>query len=250
MPRRKRTTCNPRKGQLVFLESPQPGLLHEYGAPPQKADPIRVPTRPLDHNASTSWVSPQFEQMGPIHFQGRRRPQHVSVNSTVHSRTHETSCVGGRSLPRKPSVCKFPSLSFDSQTIAAKSKKQSVCARRKPALPVCTKGRINPPLSPVPQDISSSSAPSPPDIRTPNRSPQYTPSTKLPAESRTPLSREQSEQPDGLDTPSVRRQGQVLAEDTPEQDYGVRVTWRRRQQLMRYLKERGKLKSSEILVKQ
>lgn len=41
----------------------------------------------------------------------------------------------------------------------------------------------------------------------------------------------------------------VLVQDTPEHEYGLRITWRRRRELMNYLKERGKLKSSEILVK-
>ncbi|XP_018893804.1 RAD9, HUS1, RAD1-interacting nuclear orphan protein 1 isoform X3 [Gorilla gorilla gorilla] len=43
--------------------------------------------------------------------------------------------------------------------------------------------------------------------------------------------------------------GPVLVEDTPEDKYGIKVTWRRRQHLLAYLRERGKLSRSQFLVK-
>lgn len=52
-----------------------------------------------------------------------------------------------------------------------------------------------------------------------------------------------------LGTPSSPEPGPVLAEDTPEEKYGVKVTWRRRQHLLAYLRERGKLSRSQFLVK-
>ncbi|XP_069484607.1 RAD9, HUS1, RAD1-interacting nuclear orphan protein 1 [Ambystoma mexicanum] len=58
---------------------------------------------------------------------------------------------------------------------------------------------------------------------------------------------------DGLESSSSNPEGlapfPVLVADTPEQEYGIRITWRRRRELMKYLKERGKLHNNEILVK-
>ncbi|XP_053318712.1 RAD9, HUS1, RAD1-interacting nuclear orphan protein 1 [Spea bombifrons] len=247
MPRRKQTACNPRKPRLVFLESPQAGHLHEYGAHPQKTDPIQVPTKPLDHNASTSWVSPQFDQAAQLHFPARRRPQHTSINSTLHDGTRDTSRGQKRGAAKKASVCNFPSLSFTSET-AEKTRRKSVCVRRKPALQVCTEGKAR--LSPILQESLHGKALSPPDIRTPDVSLECEPSARLEDETRTPRSRARAERDAVPETPQVAGPGQVLAEDTPEHEYGLRITWRRRKPLMRYLKERGKLQISQTLVKQ
>ncbi|XP_062339125.1 RAD9, HUS1, RAD1-interacting nuclear orphan protein 1 [Osmerus eperlanus] len=49
-------------------------------------------------------------------------------------------------------------------------------------------------------------------------------------------------------TPLHRQTLETLVGDTPEREYGVKVTWRRRQGLMKLLKERGKLSTSETLI--
>ncbi|XP_075066668.1 RAD9, HUS1, RAD1-interacting nuclear orphan protein 1-like [Mixophyes fleayi] len=247
MPPKKRTSCNPRKGRLVFLESPRQGSIHEYGTAPQKAEnPKCVPTKPLDQSTSTSWVSPQFNQTVELNFPARRRLRNTSNNSTVQSRAGDVSKSRLRAPGRKQSVCKFPSLSFSSEETATIIQTQSFCARR-------PKPNLIPP-APVPRspvlDLSSSKALSPPDIQTPETSP--TQSRLLPpgiAGIQTPVSRGWAEPCDTPDTSLVDGPGQVLAEDTPEHEYGVRITWRRRQELMKYLKSRGKLKSSEVLVR-
>ncbi|XP_067906803.1 RAD9, HUS1, RAD1-interacting nuclear orphan protein 1 [Heterodontus francisci] len=41
---------------------------------------------------------------------------------------------------------------------------------------------------------------------------------------------------------------EVLVQDTPEHEYGLKATWRRRPHIMQYLKDHGKLTSSEVLV--
>ena len=41
----------------------------------------------------------------------------------------------------------------------------------------------------------------------------------------------------------------VLVTDTPEEEYGVRVTWRQRPHILKYLRDRGKLSAADILVK-
>lgn len=47
---------------------------------------------------------------------------------------------------------------------------------------------------------------------------------------------------------SCGRKMSVLVRDTPEHEYGVRVTWRRRSLLMKYLREKGVLSTSDTLV--
>ncbi|XP_041727239.1 uncharacterized protein LOC121557837 [Coregonus clupeaformis] len=49
-------------------------------------------------------------------------------------------------------------------------------------------------------------------------------------------------------TPPHTVTSEILATDTPERDYGVKVTWRRRKGLMRLLRDRGQLTSAEALI--
>lgn len=52
-----------------------------------------------------------------------------------------------------------------------------------------------------------------------------------------------------MSTPKSPEPGPVLVTDTPEEKYGIKVTWRRRRHLFAYLRERGKLSRSQFLVK-
>ncbi|XP_047431489.1 RAD9, HUS1, RAD1-interacting nuclear orphan protein 1 [Mugil cephalus] len=49
-------------------------------------------------------------------------------------------------------------------------------------------------------------------------------------------------------TPPCNQPPDILAPDTPERDYGVKVTWRRRKGLMLLLKEKGYLSESDALI--
>ncbi|XP_049331080.1 RAD9, HUS1, RAD1-interacting nuclear orphan protein 1 [Astyanax mexicanus] len=49
------------------------------------------------------------------------------------------------------------------------------------------------------------------------------------------------------DQPSTQNMS-VLVKDTPERDYGLKVTWRRRKKLMNLLSERGQLLVSEAMI--
>lgn len=44
------------------------------------------------------------------------------------------------------------------------------------------------------------------------------------------------------------RSAALLVRDTPERDYGIKVTWRRRKKLMRLLAERGQLHNTEAMI--
>lgn len=45
-----------------------------------------------------------------------------------------------------------------------------------------------------------------------------------------------------------RNRPHILVDDTPERDYGLKVTWRRRKNLMLMLKDRGHLSESDALI--
>ncbi|XP_074554458.1 RAD9, HUS1, RAD1-interacting nuclear orphan protein 1 [Halichoeres trimaculatus] len=49
-------------------------------------------------------------------------------------------------------------------------------------------------------------------------------------------------------TPPCQQPPDILVADTPERDYGVKVSWRRRRGLMLLLKDRGQLSDSDVLV--
>lgn len=187
-------------------------------------------------------MSPQFDQTVELHFPARRRLRHTSSNTTLQSRPGDTSRNALRAATRKQSVCKFPSLSFTSQNTTSVIQTQSFCARRRPKQKLV----LQTPMPESPQRSCDNTA-SPPDIRTPDASPAQT-TTLAPATAGlpTPVSRRDTTQ-DAANTPQGSRQ--VLAEDTPEHEYGVRVTWRRRQGLMKYLESRGRLQSSQVQVK-
>lgn len=53
----------------------------------------------------------------------------------------------------------------------------------------------------------------------------------------------------GMDPCGRGEAAAVLVTDTPEHEYGVKVTWRRRPHIMKYLREQGKLSAEDILVK-
>ncbi|XP_061570507.1 RAD9, HUS1, RAD1-interacting nuclear orphan protein 1 [Cololabis saira] len=49
-------------------------------------------------------------------------------------------------------------------------------------------------------------------------------------------------------TPPCHQQPDILVADTPERDYGVKVTWRRRKGFMLMMKERGHLSESDVII--
>lgn len=49
-------------------------------------------------------------------------------------------------------------------------------------------------------------------------------------------------------TPPCNQQPDIMVADTPESDYGLKVTWRRRRGQMFLLKERGHLSDSDVLI--
>lgn len=149
------------------------------------------------------------------------------------------------------STCKFPQLTFESPPSSSSETVISL-NREEPCL--SEKDTPRRPLVPLlsPQSCGELSV----------HAPQSLPHVFIPPAIQTPGSsvREEPASPDqkenslpgcilGPGAPNSPEPGPVLVKDTPEEKYGLKVTWRRRRHLFAYLKERGKLDKSQFLVK-
>ncbi|XP_058937400.1 RAD9, HUS1, RAD1-interacting nuclear orphan protein 1 [Kogia breviceps] len=239
MPPRKKRRQISQKPQLLFYQQPLEGPKHCCGSPQLPVTHTRqVASKPVDHSAITSWVSPQFDTTAESWF---------PVNRKCHHRDQ------ARRSSRKSTSSKFPHLTFESP--------QSSASSARPGIPLIRDGPSQPekdisgrPLVPMlsPQSCGELSAHAlqnfpyvfiPPDIQSPEASGQGGP---IPSEQR-----ENSLPSCSLrtSTPKSPEPGPVLVKDTPEEKYGIKVTWRRRRHLFTYLRERGKLSRSQFLVK-
>ncbi|XP_068163317.1 RAD9, HUS1, RAD1-interacting nuclear orphan protein 1 [Antennarius striatus] len=288
MPRKATKTAKP---PLLFLESPV------RGARVQNVPEVRAAFNPKDfctekreHNSTHhSWVSPQFDTSlaAPPVRRGRRK---------CHSSTGVFQSYS--QLPKKNTVCKFPSLTFKTRG-RDEPRQQRNTNKKKVTECTAVSDEGNQPQGPCQTKRTVSST-------------QYTDAPKTQAtsirkrnvkrccQSVTPSSRyldqpetqsiqvtEKCAIPDGtsapeancfvlppdVDTPKVLQEGgsypsfssehlllsrsssptcnhslDILVTDTPERDYGMKVTWRRRRDLMLLLKERDLLSDSEILI--
>lgn len=239
MPPRRKRGGTAQKAQLLFHHQPLEGPRRRSGAPPRPVTHTReAHSRPIDHSTSTSWVTPQFD---------------LSVGSCLadHRKRHHQDRAR---YSRRKSAPKFPHLSFESPepslssatlarpsiTEPPKPPEKKVC--RSPLIPVLSPQSQGQPSGHARQSFPHAFIPS--DIQTPGPA-----STKEgPA---TPEQRKNSLLGCSLHTgtPKSTEPGPVLVEDTPEEKYGIKVTWRRRQQLLAHLQERGKLSRSQVHVK-
>nr|XP_033808312.1 tubby-related protein 3 isoform X2 [Geotrypetes seraphini] len=289
MPRRKNATCNPRKAQLLFHESPRNGPTHQYGTQlPGAENPRHVAAKSIDQSVACSWVSPQFDEPVELCY-ASCRSQHCPANKTVHLQ-HQSreanhnllSVVGGC---RKSTVKKFPPLAFQNsmaslgtrnlsaslwdfrlmsrniKEVASSTGLETSSGHSSEKNQRCNKTQDSPSL--VFHNTEINSIFSLPNIQTSENNPFWTckkmqnrSSQRDMLEERMPYSKQHTMLCQDLkelnvsgSTPERMASMHVLVEDTPEHQYGMRITWRRRQKLMKYLKERGKLKSCEIQVK-
>ncbi|NXX54904.1 RHNO1 protein, partial [Scopus umbretta] len=254
MPPKKKCNHKARKAELVFLEKPREGPVHCYETLLHSAEnPRRVPTKPVDHNTSAAWVCPQFETTKSVVLKacqkkdrGHHRPQNQDAS---HSSLH----AGGAC--RRAIACKFPPLTFenpegypvrppDHPNCSRKNTQRSHSQPRRTAAKAsiqvnCLENCKEILLLPAPQPVESEIC-SPPDIETPQ-----VPSLRNWGRSSTlPQTSGHARHPEkelafGIDPRGREESAAVLVTDTPEHEYGVKVTWRQRPQLMKYLQERG-----------
>lgn len=235
MPPRKRRGQPSHKAQLIFHQQPLEGPKHHCGSKQQRHTHTRkVPSKPIDHRAIASWVSPQFDTTVKSLFPACRK--HHQDRARLSSRK---------------STCKFPCLIFESPQSSSSPETVGI-----PLVRECptrlekdiSRQPLVPMLSPqsceeLPADTFQSS----PcvfavlDIQTPG-----------PSVGEDPRPSEQRENSLSVCVhtcpPHSPEPGPVLVRDTPEEKYGIKVTWRRRRHLFAYLRERGKLSRSQFLV--
>ncbi|NWU05126.1 RHNO1 protein, partial [Cephalopterus ornatus] len=245
MPPKKKCTHKARKAELVFLEKPRAGPIHCYETPlPLAQNPRRVPTKPVDRSTSAAWVCPQFETTKPVVLkacQKKHRGPHKPRNQDAkHSSLH----AGGAC--RRAAACKFPPLTFENPEGHAghsldhpkHSRKDTQCSHSQLKKGTAANANIQvqgpencrePVLQPVErEDAEAPRVPSLTNWRCSNTLSQSS-DTWHP----------EKELAVGIDTCGRGKSAAVLVTDTPEREYGVKVTWRRRPNLMKYLRERG-----------
>lgn len=204
-------------------------------------------------------VCPQFDTTKPLVLKPRQKkhrgPQKFYNQDANHSSFH----AGGAC--RGAVACRFPPLTFENpKGHAVPPLDESNClrknARRSPNQPkkgiaanaiIQVKSPENcgePAPHPVeqqvpsPSDAEAAQVPSPRNGRSSNTlspsSHAWHPEEALPL---------------GIDACGRGGAAAVLVADTPEHEYGMKVTWRRRPHIMKYLREQGKLSAADILVK-
>ncbi|NWX90979.1 RHNO1 protein, partial [Nothoprocta pentlandii] len=251
-PKKKKCPRQARKAELVFLERPRGGPVRAWESPlPPAKNPRLVPTKPADQSAATAWVCPQFGTSEPVSLEGCQKSHRAQNWDALHpGALHQ----GGAS--RKVTPCKFPPLTFETSEGPAchlsdhpdPSRRNARLPRRQPPKRAVAKANIPadspekgrelsslPDAQPVEPEVSSS-----PEARAqtlpPGRSrscsstlPQMSGHAWLP---RSTLAL-------AVDPPGREDLTAVLVTDTPEHAYGLRVTWRQRPHILRYLRERG-----------
>ncbi|XP_078194578.1 RAD9, HUS1, RAD1-interacting nuclear orphan protein 1 isoform X2 [Callithrix jacchus] len=225
MPPRKKRRQPSQKAQLLFHQQPLEGPKHRYAST----------QLPITH---TRQVSPDFDTTAGSLFPAYQKHHHQDR---------------ARHLSRKSTTSKFPQLNFESPQSSSSETLGIPLIREFPSQSEKPVSRR--PLVPVlsPQSCGDMSAQAlqslpyvfiPPDIQTPE-------SSSMKEGLIPPDQKENNLSSCSLHTgtPSSLEPGPVLVKDTPEDKYGIKVTWRRRQHLFAYLRERGKLSRSQFLVK-
>ncbi|XP_003796482.1 RAD9, HUS1, RAD1-interacting nuclear orphan protein 1 isoform X1 [Otolemur garnettii] len=240
MPPRKKRPQRSQKTQLLFRQQPLEGTKHRYESPQRPLTLTRqVPSKPIDQSTITSWISPEFDTAAESWSLAYRKCHHRDQ---------------ARRKSRKSGTSKFPHLTFESLHSSSISETlESPLIKECPNQQEKNNSRrlLVPVLSPQSSgDLSIHALQSlpyvfiPPDIQTPESS--------FVKEESVPQDQKENSLPycsGHTNTPSSPEPGPVLVKDTPENKYGIKVTWRRRQHLLAYLRERGKLSRSQFLVK-
>ncbi|CAM4563403.1 unnamed protein product [Leuciscus chuanchicus] len=269
MPRtsHKKRLLNPHKSQLLFVEAPINGPKHEYGPQPRSAIHPRsfISEKQQQSGAPcTSWVSPEFNSLETTTVSRGKRAYQAATKIT-----NKVSVLG---LPpaRKRRGCKYTPLSFDATTgrenlhsswtkndrlvssdshqkelqetsrrtqFSRKGVERKMAGRitsatsRRTCVSFCKNGNgINKDSIHTP---NTSTVPEPPNVETPEM-PHFSGTSPTNVQHLL-FSSNQAKTPPRTENTSI------LVKDTPEKDYGLRVTWRRRKGLMKLLIDRGQL---------
>ncbi|NXO10802.1 RHNO1 protein, partial [Oriolus oriolus] len=250
MPPKKKCTHKARKAELVFLERPRAGPIYCYETPLHSAEnPRRVPTKPVDQNTSVAWVCPQFDTTKSVVLkacQKKHRGPHKPYN---HDGNHSSFHAGGAG--RGAVGCRFPPLTFENPQGHAvhplddpnRLRKNAQSSHNQPKKGTAANANIQvkspencgePAPQPVEQEVLSppeaeaAQVPSPRNGRCSNTLSQCSHAWHP-----------EKELAFGIEPCERGESAAVLVTDTPEHEYGIKVTWRRRPHIMKYLREQG-----------
>ncbi|NXL86664.1 RHNO1 protein, partial [Alectura lathami] len=248
MPPKKKCARKAGKAELVFLERPWEGPIHCCETPLSLSEnPRRVPTKPVDQNTSAAWVCPQFETTQPLELRGRQKKHRVSHKPQNQDGNHDLLHAGGAS--RRALACRFPPLAFETSEGRAVSSPDALSHAGKNAQ-LChgqsrertaAKGDIR-----VDSPENRSKTPSwpevagPPDTRTPQQPSAGSQScSRVLPQTSSHAWHAEHKLLSGVDPCRSGQSAAILVTDTPEHEYGVKVTWRQRPHLLKYLRDRG-----------
>ncbi|NWU04487.1 RHNO1 protein, partial [Urocynchramus pylzowi] len=246
----KKCTHKARKAELIFLEKPRAGPIHCYETPLHLAEnPRRVPTKPVDLNTSAAWVCPQFDTTKSVVLKARQKKHRGPHKPYNQDASHSSFHAGGAC--RGAVACRFPPLAFETPERHAaprlddpnRLRKNAQCSPSQPKEGTAANASIQvrspencgePAPWPEEQELLSPSGaeaakvPSPRNGRCSNTLSQSSHAWHA-----------EEELPFGVDACGSGEAAAVLVTDTPEHEYGVKVTWRRRPHIMKYLREQG-----------
>ncbi|XP_074166318.1 RAD9, HUS1, RAD1-interacting nuclear orphan protein 1-like [Sminthopsis crassicaudata] len=243
MPLRKKSNGPSHKAQLSFLESPQEGPKLGGGSPRPCPAPSRiVPRRPINLETCLAWVSPQFKK--PL---GSWLP--VGRKQQTSWRRRLPFPVGGSSRRRRRWLRShwFPPLTLKSphhgpDPASETCFREAAAQQKAPCLDGAEEAGRPPTRPPSPRSCD----PLQPDPLDKEIAGLRAATGDVAATSRDqglghcPLNLDRPQTPPSCQPP--------LVVDTPEEKYGLKVTWRRRYHLVSYLQERGKLSLNQIFV--
>lgn len=259
MPPKKKCTQKTRKAELVFLERPWEGPIHCAETPLYVAEnPICVSTKPVDQNTSAAWVCPQFETAKSLVLRACQKKQHGSHKAQNQDVSYDL--LHAERACRRAVAYKFPPLIFENSEVRAvhstdvlshtgkntqHSHRQCKGIGSKANFQVngsenCSETSSLPVSLPVEPEVLS-----PPDMGMPQLPSlgNWTCSSAL---------SQISSHAELVSSISHCGRGQMAATlvmDTPEREYGIKVTWRHRPHILKYLRDRGKLSTADITVK-
>lgn len=283
MPRatRKRRPLNPRKSQLLFVEQPRSGSRHGYGSQLRSAiNPRSFVSEPSRQGVPVpSWVSSQFTSLEDtaVRRRGQRKKKNQLPASSLTTTSHSTQV-------RRSTVCKYPSLLFDTSN-SVPPRCRRVLGKESARSHVGDPPERRPPQSHSDGTVSPDDTPRPNSLNTRGNNASTsgakhigfaagkptTPPSSVTARTPTPETSSVLTPPH-IQTPEMPRREHpaassvlsllfspnqprtpprtenVLVRDTPESEYGLKVTWRRRKKLRRLLTERGQLLDTEAMI--
>ncbi|XP_052410061.1 RAD9, HUS1, RAD1-interacting nuclear orphan protein 1 [Carassius gibelio] len=278
MPRNshKKRLLKPNKSQLLFVEAPINGPKHEYG--PQLRSAIHPKSfisekQQRSGAPCTSWVSPQFNSLKTttLSRDGRGRR-----NNQMATRISNKAPVLGFCHTKRAKACKYIPLSFEATPAGSQHQCENIRSSRTKNDRLASSDSHSKDLRETPRrtcfprkgverrmatHVISTSRHSEvsknvqlhkngmtgDSVHTPNTSlvpkPLNIETPEMPHCSSTPPSNVQHLlfPQNQARTPPRTENSSILVMDTPEKDYGLKVTWRRRKGLMKLLIDRGQL---------